>query len=182
MWSWIRARFLLWEWVIPLAIILLVLVVGGPVRDYLPVLTDGMRSTLYGTLASISAGLLGFVIAGVTILLTMGETRRIKMMMEVGMYSKMVGVFNSTAKWLAAGVFVSLAGLALDRDDQTTFHLFSWVVIGISTVWVLRMARCIWVLEGVVNAVLADKKQAKEPAKRTLPFVPIDTNPQRDMD
>lgn len=178
----IRKRFLLWDALLPTLVTLQILLFGGPIRDFVPEITTGMRDTLYGTIASISAGLLGFVITGVTILLTLGETRRVKRMIEVGMYDKIVEVFISSARWLAGGVFLSLLGLVLDRGSNTWFQLYCWIVFNVTAVSALRIMRCLWVLSEVSAAVISDKKRTSDLTRRTLPYVPIDTDPRRSID
>lgn len=174
----LRAHFLLLEWVLPIGFIVLVLFFNEPLRHYFPALMNGLRQTIYGTLATILGSLLGFVIAGVAILISMGETPRLKLMFQHGLFVQVIGIFNSAAKWLAFGAFASIAGLVLDRDVHVIWW-YSWFAFSITIVCALRIWRCIWVLGAVLDLVLRDKQPDK---KRNLPSITSQTNPRRGMD
>jgi len=174
----LRAHFLLIEWVLPIAIIGLVVFFNEPLRQYFPNLINGLRQTIYGSLATIFGSLLGFVIAGVTILISMGETPRLKLMFQYGLFTQVIGIFNSTAKWLAFGTFASISGLVADRDGHVIWW-YSWFAASITIVCALRIWRCIWVLGAILDLVLRDKQSVKkQKLANTLPG----TNTKRGMD
>lgn len=174
----LRAHFLLLEWVLPVGFTVLVLFFNEPLRLYFPALINGLRQTIYGTIATIFGSLLGFVIAGVTILISMGETPRLKLMFQYGLFVQVIAIFNSAAKWLAFGAFVSIAGLVLDRDVHVIWW-YSWLDFCITIVCALRIWRCIWVLGSVLDLVLRDKKPA---GKQKVRNMPLEGNPRRGLD
>jgi|GEM_PF-865751 len=174
----LRAHFLLIEWVLPIGFIAVVLFFNETLRHYLPIQVNGLRQTIYGTLTTIFGSLLGFVIAGITILISMGETPRLKLMFQHGLFIQVIGIFNSTAKWLAFGTFTSIAGLVFDRDGNPIWW-YSWFVFSIAIVCALRVWRCIWVLGAVLDLALRDKQPVNRQKKR---YIPMEGNPRRGLD
>lgn len=171
-------KALLMDWVLPLGLVSLVLLFGGPLRYSLPTSLNGVRETVYATLATICGSLLGFIIAGVTILLTVTETERIKLMNESGMYSQVIRVFYSAAKWLACAMLINIIGLAVDRNGDAVWW-YSWLSAAVTTGCLVRLWKCLWVLESVTDLVLRDKREKQREA---LPTFSRTDDPRRSLD
>lgn len=181
----IRGKFLLWEWLIPTILVGLSLMWGDTVLTCLPSLLHGVRSMVYGSLASLFGGLLGFVIAGVAILLTMGETPRLQLIQSSGMYKQILTIFTSTTRWLAIGTVVAIVGLVADKDPSSgtgasTLWWYAWILVWALVVGGLRLWRCLWVLENVIGLIAMDR-QTKP--KRVTPMPTTAANdPRRPLD
>ncbi len=79
-------------------------------------LLSGNRATLYGTVASISGSLLGFVITATSIVIGFSATDRLAVVRERKQYPMLWRTFSATIRALALTTIVALLCLLLDRD------------------------------------------------------------------
>lgn len=111
---------------------------------------NGVRSMLYGTLAALSGAMLGFVITGLSVLLTTNTTEQIEKLKKSKHYKTIFVIFFSTSKFLGLLLITSLVSLVIDKDTDPVY------VIPFITLWLIiivgiRLLRCIWVLEKMVH-------------------------------
>lgn len=118
---------------------------------------DGNRSTLYATGASISAALLGFLMATVAIVQGMVRGPGFAALRDHEQYPTFWAVFRWTIRTLAVSCGFFLLALALDRDSHPywpALYLSIWALL-LSGV---RLARSIWILDRVLRiASLVDR-------------------------
>lgn len=153
-----RARFLGCELLFSVIIIFLLtfIVLKYCGLEFVQNSLDNVRGVLYGTLATLSGALLGFVITGLSVLLTTSSNTQIEKLKKSKHYKTIFLIFFSTSKYLGILLIISLLGLVLDKDNQPIIY------ITILTLWALiivtfRLIRCIWVLEKIVKLHILSK-------------------------
>lgn len=111
---------------------------------------DGIRDVLYGTLATLSGALLGFVITGLSVLLTTYSTEQMKRLKKSKHYKTIFTIFFSTSKFSGILFIVSLLSLVFDKDSEPLLmlpFLTLWALIIVA----FRVLRCLWVLEKIIS-------------------------------
>lgn len=111
---------------------------------------NNIRDMFYGTLATLSGALLGFVITGLSVLLTTSTNKQMVTLRKSKHYKTIFTIFFSTSKYLGILLMFSLVGLVFDKDASPIF------ILTLITLWSLlivtfRLLRCIWVLERIVR-------------------------------
>lgn len=117
----------------------------------------GNRSAVYGTLASITGSLLGFVLATVSIVFGFATHERLAVVRESPHYMTLWKVFTSSIRWLGVATVFLLTGLLLDRDTSPT-RLVMHLCVLVFLLAIFRLARCVWVLEKVIGLVTSPSK------------------------
>lgn len=115
-------------------------------------LLSGNRAALYGTTASISGSLLGFVITSTAIVIGFSASDRLAVVRQSEQYPMLWKTFSATIRALAAATAVTLLCLLLDRDSAPV----PWLVVPLVLFVVLsllRLARTIWALEHIIALV-----------------------------
>ena len=119
------------------------------------VLTDivrGNRAQVYSTLASIFGSLLGFVITALSVVLAFSTSERLKVLRGSSYYKQLWAVFTSAIRVLGATTVWWLLALFLDREAVQR-PLILICCIATTFLAVLRLARCVWVLERIVEVM-----------------------------
>src|SRR5215469_4589801 len=111
-------------------------------------LLAGNRAALYGTTASISGSLLGFVITSTSIVLGFSASDRLAVVRESKQYPMLWRTFSATIRAFAATTVVALLCLLLDRDGASVPWLMVLLVFSV-VLSMLRLARTIWALEHI---------------------------------
>jgi hypothetical protein len=111
---------------------------------------NGIRDTFYGATASITGALLGFVITGLSVLLTMNTNNAIEHLKKSRHFPLIFKIFLSTSKYLALSLFVSLLSLLFDKDTSPV-PLMTFITLWSIIIVVFRLTRCFWVLEKIIN-------------------------------
>ena len=122
------------------------------------------RGTLYGALASIFGGLLGFVITAVSILLTFAPSESFTLLRSNPHYVTLWNTYKSAIRALALATTATLAGLVLDRERVPQVIAF-YAVVWSSVYASARVARCVWILEKVIDVVAQPTASATEHSK-----------------
>lgn len=115
-------------------------------------LLEGNRGALYGTLASVSGALLGFVITALSIVLSFSSDGRLALLRNSPHYGTLWRTFTAATWALATSTVVALAALVFDRDKSPSYWL-TYAVLAGALLAAFRMARCVWILEKVVWVV-----------------------------
>jgi hypothetical protein len=116
---------------------------------------SGNRGAIYGALASVFGSLLGFAITAVSVVIGFASHDRLAIIRQSRHYPTLWRVFFAAIRALGLATLVALAGLVLDRDN----HPRDWVLyvtIFASFLAILRVARCAWVLENVIELVATE--------------------------
>lgn len=116
-------------------------------------LFKSIRLQLYGTISGISGALLGFVIAGLSILLTMNDNEQLRILKTSVYYKLIYKVFLSTSKYLAIATIVPLLGMIIDTDTCPQKWL-TYMIIWSLLISFLRLVRCFWILEKMIELKL----------------------------
>jgi FtsH-binding integral membrane protein len=114
----------------------------------------GNRSAVYGALATIFGSLLGFVIASISIIMSLPDSPRLDVVRNSKHYPDLWQIFTSATKSLAVATGAALIGLVFDRDAEPirfVLYLCVWTTV-LAT---LRVYRCIWALERLVGVLVA---------------------------
>lgn len=109
-----------------------------------------IRDVMYGTLAALSGAMLGFVITGLSVLLTTNSTKQIDKLKRSKHYKTIFLIFFSTSKYLGFLLLFSLISLVLDKDSNPL------IIMPLITLWAMiivtfRVLRCLWVLEKIIH-------------------------------
>src|SRR5260370_626069 len=116
-------------------------------------LLTGNKSAVYGTLASIFGALLGFAITVLSVIIGYSTNEKFQFLRKAKHYSTLWKILLSTIKALSAATIVMILGLVFDRDSSPHHLILSFSVL-ITLLSIFRLARCIWVLENVVNIII----------------------------
>ena len=116
------------------------------------------RQSLYGSTAEIAGALLGFVLAGIAIIMALPDTRILRKIRSTKAYSQVNTIFFSTLRYLAATTVLALIALFVDTADHSFVILFYFSTWGL-LISSLRLARCFWVLGQLVTITQKDQGQ-----------------------
>lgn len=128
-----------------------------------PLLSEN-RAALYGTAASITGALLGFLITTVTIIQGIVANPGFRRLRASSQYPTLWAVFKWTIRMLALTCIGLLLALAIDRDSEPywlIFHLVVWLLLAC----VFLVGRSIWILEQVL-AIAAQPTDADVAAEQ----------------
>lgn len=115
-------------------------------------LVSGRRDALYGTFAGVHGTLLGFVLAALTIVLGYTQLERFDPVRSAGHFPALFGIYLSGVRTGALGLVVSTVALLADR--QVSPHAWmTAIVLSVSLLSALRLARVLWVTYRVVDVV-----------------------------
>ena len=120
--------------------------------QHINVILASNRATLYGTLASISGSLLGFVLTASSIVLSLSNSPSLAILRNSKHYPTLWKIFNATIKTLAFSTFTTLTCLLFDRDNKPV----TWLVVPAIFAVILscfRLMRTIWAFERVISLV-----------------------------
>jgi len=110
---------------------------------------------VFPIIATISVTLLGFIITGVSILITFPNSDNIQLLKKSKSYGTLFDIFISTMKVLALTAILALIGI-FSRNIILQI-IFFLLILGIF-ISVLRTYRCLWALENMIDVIIKDKK------------------------
>lgn len=154
--QWWRAHFLWSEF--GLSVVIAALFYGWLERwggaAHVDAILHSNRAAVYGTIASIFGSLLGFVITAISIVLGFASHERLSIVKESKHYPQLWKVFMAATRCLGAATIVALGGLVFDTAPEP-FHLILEICFWVWLLAVLRVWRCLWVLERIIEVVTA---------------------------
>lgn len=122
---------------------------------YLDHQLDGNRPAIYGTTASLTGSLLGFVLAAFAIAVASLGSRRLQLIGDrVG---QLISTFTAATIVLGLATIACLVALFLDRDLASNAVPFYAVVL-LLMLSTSTVARCVWALHNVVLIVGSPSK------------------------
>jgi hypothetical protein len=118
---------------------------------------DGIRTTLYPLLASISGTLLALVFAAQTVLLGLASSERLAVVTKSGRYADLTKVFAEAVRSLGIATIAAVLALLFDRDTSPSPI---WVCVVLNAeVWVVAdVIRCLFVFDKVRLLVVSPSK------------------------
>lgn len=161
--SWWKKHFLIVElvWASVIACGLFAWAMFGSGAHVLTSIVSQNRGQLYGTVASISGSLLGFVITAMSIVLGFSSSDRLSILRNSDYYEQLWAVFTSTIRWLAGSTIIWILALLFEREShQRPLLLVS--CISITLVASFRLMRCLWVLERIVEILTRKPPQKSD--------------------
>jgi hypothetical protein len=114
-------------------------------RQALITFLDGNHQVLYGTLTTISATLLGFVLAAFTVILSYSALPKFQELSAGGHWGTIFRTYFQASIFFGVETFVGFLGLVLDTDKAPQVTI-TYVVTGLAVFCTLRFARCVWIL------------------------------------
>ena len=152
-----KKNFLLIEALIPLVITVVLYLIFSHylTSEQIDTLLSNIQVKTYPIISVGAITLLGFIITGISILITFTESPALKPLKTSKQYSTLFKIYFSAIKNLAILTFLSLIGMLVDQNliSQIIFYLVILFVF-IST---LRIWRCLWVLEQFIEIVQSCK-------------------------
>jgi uncharacterized BrkB/YihY/UPF0761 family membrane protein len=114
-------------------------------------LIGGRRSSIYGTLTSVLATLLGFVLAVAAIVLSYVGAERFTLLRESKHYPQLWQTFTSAIRVLCLATVVSVVSLILERKPPQDMGILMALCVFTSVWAALRVARTVWALESIIQ-------------------------------
>ena len=111
---------------------------------------EGNRGNIYRTLATIAGTLLGFLIAGVSLVINNATTDRFAILRESEHYPLLWKTFFQAIRFLGALTVAALVCLIWQKEAAS----FTWLVVPLCflvALAVVRLMRVIWVIEQIVT-------------------------------
>jgi hypothetical protein len=141
-----------------LAVGVLVAILNRGTRYWLAECVDDQQSNIYVAASAVSATLLGFMIAAVTILLMLNTGRITRVYKKSGLYAKTLLLFHESAVWLTALTIAALAGLFIDpvhgsEPVREWADAWIWLLCGLAAAALWRFLYCLEVLRQVMKFV-----------------------------
>jgi hypothetical protein len=121
-------------------------------------LLTGNRGAVYGALATIFGSLLGFTITAVSILVSFAPTDAFHLLSKSDHYPTLWKTYKAGIRWLAASTVATIVALVIDRDTHPV-RLAQYAVVVSLTFALVRLARCLWILEKVIDIVTLAKQE-----------------------
>jgi len=150
--KWWRVHFLRVEMFLSILLTLIFVAVSeyGLMPQEIVSALSGSRSALYATLASIFGSLLGFSITAASVVVTIKDAPRLRIVRESRHHTTLWSVFFSTIRTVGMATVIALAGLLFDQVTSPKPWLF-YLMLFAFIHSCLRITRTVWVLEHVVS-------------------------------
>ncbi len=149
-----RKNFLVWEfWLVVVLTAALVLwgrFLGG--NEVLDSALKDNRAEFYTLLASVFGALFGFIIAATSIVLSVSNKPQLYLIRRNNDHRQLWDVLFSSIKVLGLATVLALLGFLFDTEASPTLWL-TYVNLGMVLYVIVRLVRCVWVLEHVVRIV-----------------------------
>lgn len=120
---------------------------------------EGHRDGLYGALAGVHAGLLGFVLAALAIVLGYAQLERFEAVRVGGHFPTLFDIYLAGVRTHTLALIACLVALFADRDDKPR-ELVTALVLALTALAIARLLRVIWVTRLVVGVVVKPTERA----------------------
>ena len=108
------------------------------------------REAVYGTIAAVLGSLLGFVIAGMAIVI--GQARHLQFLKEANQLQNLFTVFRLAIYALGIGTSATIIALIIDGDSVSRLWI-PGVVLWVTLLATARVWRAIWILKKIVKSL-----------------------------
>lgn len=167
-----RRNFLVWEFWIAFALTA-ALVVWGSFLGGHDVIDSALmaagRGEFYGVLVSLFGALFGFIIAATSIVVSVSNKPQLYLIRRNNYNRQLWDVLFSSIRVLGLATVLALMGLLFDTQTSPSPWL-TYANLGIILLVVLRLARCVWVLEHVVR-IIGESTQEDEEEEKPQSYV-----------
>ncbi len=119
------------------------------------------RTEFYGLLVSVFGFLFGFIIAATSIVLSVSNKPQLYLVRQNEHSRQLWDVLFSSIKILGLATVLALLGFLFDTQKSPSLWL-TYVNFGMILCVVLRLVRCVWVLENVVRIVGESTQEDEE--------------------
>jgi cell division protein FtsW (lipid II flippase) len=112
------------------------------------------KSMFYTLLATISGTLLGFIVTGISVIMSLSESPKLETAKKSTQFKKIFVVYFNTIKYLAFTVILSIIGFLVNNDSINTYLLYALIILVVISAF--RVYRSIWVLKNIVDIIIPD--------------------------
>jgi len=150
--QWYEKNFLWWELLLSIifALAFLAVMKCGSIEPKLIELLNDSRNPLYTSIASIAGAILGFVIAGFSIIYALLDHDELERVKESSHAKDIQKTYMSAIRALALTTFLAMLAILFDKDSNPCVVMFYLNIFGV-TLSSFRVWRCIWILENLVE-------------------------------
>ncbi|AKX94467.1 hypothetical protein MTHERMOG20_11540 [Moorella thermoacetica] len=147
-------NFLLYDLIASVIItgLIFLIAIRTPLNSKILELLVGIRLSLYNTIISVAGALIGFVITGLSILISMKETPSLELLKKSKYYKQIYDVYLSTSRCLGMLLFIALFAIILDHDNKP-IPIMPYIILWGLMISTLRIARCLWVIKNIIGLI-----------------------------
>ena len=114
----------------------------------------GIRTTVYRTIITAGATLLGLSLAAVSVVFGLSSNERLQLLSQNHFYLKLWQTLFQTIRLIGVLTIVAFAGLILDRDSSPVPVIFI-LTAALLVISGFRLGRSIWIVEQLIKVVIA---------------------------
>lgn len=107
------------------------------------------KANIYGLIATIGGTLLGFVITGASIIVAFSESEKLELLKKSKQYNTIFEIYFSTIRYLAIATIIAILGIIINSYSAIILYVLTWAII----ISVMRLYRCLWILEKIVKII-----------------------------
>ncbi|HUX86947.1 MAG TPA: hypothetical protein VMW65_08090 [Chloroflexota bacterium] len=130
----------------------------GPGIDHMDRWLAGDRTVIYATIASVAGVLLGFTITAVSILITIVDSPKFRVVREAGHVDQLWAIFFQAIWAFGAATVLAILGLLFDRENDPN-RLVMYANVAAFGFASARAVREIWVLDAAVTILVPERKR-----------------------
>lgn len=112
------------------------------------------KAMFYSLLATISGTLLGFIITGISVIMSLSESPKLETAKKSTQFKKIFVVYFNTINYLAYTAILSIIGFLMNNEFINTYLLYVSIILVIISAF--RVYRSIWVLKNMVDIIIPD--------------------------
>lgn len=101
-------------------------------------------------IAGVSASLMGFTVAALSVILVCPENDQVRHVRKAGHYRRLIAVFTSAILWSGFLVLAAFASILAPSAGPYPILASAGLLLGVTLV-ILRLLRLVWVLEQIVQ-------------------------------
>jgi|GEM_PF-1228028 len=131
-------------------------------RPVLIAFLDGNHQALYSTLATVSATLMGFVLAALTVILSYSTLPKFAELSKNDGWGTIFRTYFQASFFLFVETLLGFLGLVYDTDQSPRVTI-TYLVIGVAVFCAFRFARCVWILTMMTAIVTRPDPPKPEP-------------------
>lgn len=130
---------------------------AGSGLDHMGTWMAGNRVSIYATIASVAGVLLGFSITAVSILITIVDSPKFRLVRDSGHVAEIWDIFFQAIWAFGMATILAIVGLFFDRESDPN-RVVLYANTGAFAFAVARGLREVWVLEWAVNILVPERK------------------------